>query len=171
MWLGFEEREVVQGRYISPKCLGRRNAGTRAHPETLKWQWAANQILPRKHTLNFIHTQAFCHGKMGGKTFFNGLDVEQSPLVPLQHSSWARFYFKSMCNLSKANRISCVFRVKHRLKIAFLARTGCLPCRPSLLPSQLLGVYSTGCWAHHLGGMTESRAKPQFQEKSRDINF
>jgi len=45
----------------------------------------------------------------------------QSPLFPLQHSSKASFYFKDMCNLCKASKITHVLKVKHRLKIASLA--------------------------------------------------
>lgn len=45
----------------------------------------------------------------------------QNPLVPLQHSSSARFYVKGTCNLRKASRITRVLQVKHRLKIASVA--------------------------------------------------
>lgn len=150
MWLSLEERQAVQERYMSPTNLGRRSTGTRAHPETLKWQWAANQILARKHTLSSIHTHAFCNGKMGEKTFFSWLDREQTPLVPLQRSSWARFHFKGMCNLSRASRISVCLELSTGWKLLLWLGQGIylagLPCCPHSFWESILGTEITVLW-------------------------
>lgn len=115
-----------------------------------------------KKTLNSIHTHAFFHGKMSEKTFCR---CRTEPCGPTPAQQLSKVYFKGICSLSKASRISRVLRVKHRLKIASLPGTGCLPCRPSLLSSQLLGVY-TGCWDTWWDDRIQSKATISGEDQS-----
>lgn len=150
--------------------VGRRSRDMRTHLQTWEWQWATNQTNVCKETHLERHSHDALWKKWWKKNTFEMVSMQnrQNSLVPLQLCSWARFYFKGMCNLSKASWITHVLRVKHRLKIAALAVGS--PGGLSSVPSELL-LGCSGVRHHRLGGMTEPRVKQQSWEKTRGTDL